>query len=288
VAVEIGLIKPEELKKVVVDSTVMPKAIAHPTDSKLLETSRDKLVEVAKANGITLKQTFEREGKHLTHKAGRYGHAKQYRRMRKVIKRQGTIVGRLSREIARKANALSEAVQEALMQPLGRANLIRLQVKQGKNTKGPKIYSWHAPEVSCIAKGKAKTPYEFGTKVGIATTARQNLIVGARSFPNNPFDGHTLAEQLEQATILMQDTVITPQTVYVDRGYRLKKEDRLPIRTLLPDMKRQMTEEERKLASRRQAIEPIIGHLKSDHRLDRCYLKGQTGDAIHAVLCAAG
>ena len=86
----------------------------------------------------------------------------------------------------------------------------------------------------------------------------------------------------------MQDTAITPQTVYVDRGYRLKKEDRLSIRTLLPDMKRQMTEEERKLASRRQAIEPIIGHLKSDHRLDRCYLKGQTGDAIHAVLCAAG
>ena len=86
----------------------------------------------------------------------------------------------------------------------------------------------------------------------------------------------------------MQDTAITPQTVYVDRGYRLKKKDRLPIRTLLPDMKRQMTEEERKLASRRQAIEPIIGHLKSDHRLDRCYLKGQAGDAIHAVLCAAG
>ena len=99
-----------------------------------------KLVEVAKANGIALKQTFEREGKYLTHKAGRYGHAKQFRRMRKVIKRQGTIVGRLSREIARKANTLSEAVQEALMQPLGRANRIRLQVKQGKNTKGPKIY----------------------------------------------------------------------------------------------------------------------------------------------------
>jgi transposase, IS5 family len=174
------------------------------------------------------------------------------------------------------------------MQPLGRANRIRLQVKQGKNAKGPKIYSWHAPEVSCIAKGKAKTPYEFGTKVGIATTARQNLIVGARSFPNNPFDGHTLAEQVEQATILMQDVAVVPETVYVDRGYRLKKEDRLPIRTLPPDMKHLVTEEERKLANRRQAIEPIIGHLKSDHRLDRCHLKGQTGDAIHAVLCAAG
>jgi transposase, IS5 family len=124
--------------------------------------------------------------------------------------------------------------------------------------------------------------------VGIAMTVRHNLIVGARSFANNPFDGHTLAEQIEQATILMQDVAVTPETVYVDRGYRLKREDRLPIRTLLPDMKRQMTEEERKLASRRQAIEPIIGHLKSDHRLDRCHLKGQTGDAIHAVLCAAG
>ncbi len=288
VAVEIGLIKPEELKRGIVDSTVMPKAIAYPTDSKLLETSREKLMEVAKANGITLKQTFEREGKQLTHKASRYGHAKQYRRMRKVMKRQGTIVGRLYREIARKANALSEAVQEALMQPLGRANRIRLQVKQGRNAKGPKIYSWHAPEVSCIAKGKAKTPYEFGTKMGIVMTARHNLIVGARSLVNNPFDGHTLAEQIEQATILMQDTATTPQTVYVDRGYRIKKEDRLPIRTLLPDMKHLMTEEERKLASRRQAIEPIIGHLKSDHRLDRCYLKGQTGDVIHAVLYAAG
>ncbi len=87
--------------------------------------------------------------------------------------------------------------------------------------------------------------------------------MGARSFPNNPFDGHTLAEQIEQATILMRDVVIAPQTVYADRGYRLKKEDRLPIRTLLTDMKRQMTEEERKLARRRQAIEPIIVKLKS-------------------------
>ena len=143
VAVEIGLIKPEELKKVVVDSAVMPKAIAYPTDSKLLETSRDKLVEAARANGITLKQTFEREGKHLTHKASRYAHAKQYRRMRKVIKRQGTIGGRLSREIARKANALSAAVQEALMQPLGKANRTRLQVKQGKNAKNTNGLSSH-------------------------------------------------------------------------------------------------------------------------------------------------
>lgn len=96
---------------------------------------------------------------------------------------------------------------------------------------------------------------------------------GSKKLSEQP-DGQTLAEQIEQVTILMQDVAVIPETVYVDRGYRLKKEDRLPIRTLLPDMNRQMTEEDRTLASRRQAIEPIIGHLKSDYRLDRCYLKG--------------
>ena len=88
-----------------------------------------KTITVAVETGLIkpeeLKQTSEREGKHLTHKACRYGHAKQFRRMRKVIKRQDNIVGRLSREIARKANALSAAVQEALMKPLGKANRIR-------------------------------------------------------------------------------------------------------------------------------------------------------------------
>ncbi len=178
--------RPEELKLVVVGSTVMPKAIAHPSDSKLLETSRDKLVQVAKANGIALKQTFERESKYLTHKAGRYGHAKQFRRMRKVITRQGTIVGRLSREIARKTNVLSEAVQEALMQPLGRANRIRLQVKQGKNTKGPKIYSWHAPKVSCIAKGKAKTPMSSAPRRALPQPQDRTSLLEPEAFRTTP------------------------------------------------------------------------------------------------------
>jgi IS5 family transposase len=112
--------------------------------------------------------------------------------------------------------------------------------------------------------------------------------VGARSFPNNLFYCHILPKQIEAATVLMKDMAVTPQTVYVDRGYRIKKKDRWPIRNLLPDMKRLMTKEEHKLAGRRQAIKPIIGHLKSDHRLYRYYFKGQTGDAIHAVNCAAG
>jgi IS5 family transposase len=141
--------------------------------------------------------------------------------------------------------------------------------------------------VSCITEGKTKTPYKFGTKVCIARTVRHNLIVSAKSFANYPFDRHTLSEQIEQATILLQDMAFAPQTVYVDRGCRLKKENRLFFSTLFPDKRRQMTEE-RKLASSLQDIELIINHLKSDHRLDTCYLKGQTRDAIHAVLCAAG
>src|SRR5690606_33252281 len=170
------LIKPQELSRVIVDSTVQEKAIAHPTDSRLLETARIKLVEAAKGAGIALKQTFAKEGEQLSRQAGRFAHARQFKRMRRAIKRQRTIVGRLAREIDRKAI-------------------------DGQ----PKLYAWHAPEVDCISKGKARRPYEFGVKVGIASTFKGNLIVGARAFHRNPYDGHTLSSQLEQATILMQD-----------------------------------------------------------------------------------
>jgi IS5 family transposase len=165
--------------------------------------------------------------------------------MRKAIKRQHTIVGRLRREIQRKATQLSLAVREALGEPLDKSGRI-LQQSVGKNRRNnitAKLYSWHAPEVQCINKGKSRTPYEFGAKVGIALTLKSNLIVGARSFEGNPYDGHTLYEQIEQ---------------------------------------------EIKLLSRRQAVEPIIGHLKEDHRMGRCHLKGEEGDRLHAVLCAAG
>jgi len=152
----------------------------------------------------------------------------------------------------------------------------------------PKLYAWHAPEVECIAKGKSRTPYEFGVKVGIAATLQHNLIVGAKTFVGNPFDGHTLREQLEQAAILMQDTGVRPTTAYVDLGYRGVDADNPDIAIKHRGKFKTLTAQERKLLKRRQAIEPIIGHLKSDHRMDRCHLKGEQGDRLHAVLCAAG
>lgn len=221
VAVELKLIKPQELSRVIVDSTVQEKAIAHPTDSRLLETARIKLVEAAKGAGIALKQTFAKEGEQLSRQAGRFAHARQFKRMRRAIKRQRTIVGRLAREIDRKANAIGQAVREALDEVLGKAQRIGAQSAQRKAIDGqPKLYAWHAPEVDCISKGKARRPYEFGVKVGIASTFKGNLIVGARAFHRNPYDGHTLSSQLEQATILMQDCAAAPETVFVDLGYR--------------------------------------------------------------------
>ena len=145
-----------------------------------------------------------------------------------------------------------------------------------------------AKTVECISKGKSRNPYEFGVKVGIATTLKGNLIVGARTFPGNPYDGHTLHEQVEQASILMQATGVRPQTVYVDLGYRGVDQANPDIAIKHRGRFKSLTDEERKNLKRRQAIEPIIGHLKADHRMDRCHLKGAQGDSLHAVLCAAG
>ena len=293
VAVELKLIKPQELTRVIVDSTVQHKAIAHPSDSRLLETARVKLVEAAKDAGIDLKQTFAKEGQHLSRKAGRYAHARQFKRMKRAIKRQRTVVGRLQRDIERKATAASTAIGAAVRQvqaeTLNKAQRIVAQSAQRKALDGQrKLYAWHAPEVDCMSKGKARTPYEFGVKVGIASTLHGNLIVGARAFHGNPYDGHTLAEQLEQATILMQDSAVKPMTAFVDLGYRGVDADNPEVHIVHRGKAKRISEQERKLLKRRQAIEPIIGQLKSDNRMDRCDLKGERGDRLHAVLCAPG
>ncbi|MGF6856524.1 hypothetical protein OKW29_005435 [Paraburkholderia sp. CI3] len=113
-------------------------------------------------------------------------------------------------------------------------------------------------------------------KGSLAITEKQGLIVGARAFPGNPYDGHTLAEQLEQTSILLQEVPGAPRakTALVDLGFRGKS--------------RTLSAPQRRWLKRRQAIEPIIGHVKQDHGMRRCWLKGQTGDALHAVLCAVG
>ena len=287
-AVNLKLIDQAALTSVIVDSTVQPKAVAYPTDSGLLETAREKVVEAAKAAGIALKQTFVKEGQRLQRKAGRYAHARQFKRMRGMIKRQRTIVGRLCREVVRKLDTAAGASINSIKAVLAKAQRIHTQTRTNAAKDGPKLYSWHAPEVECIGKGKARTPYEFGVKVSVTTTHSGNLIVGARAFAGNPYDGHTLHEQLEQASILMQDTGVSPTVVTTDLGYRGVDQDNPGITLIHRGKLRSLTAQQAKLLPRRQSIEPVIGHLKHDHGMARCHLKGSTGDRLHALLCVAG
>ncbi len=167
---------------------------------------------------------------------------------------------------------------------LERAKRIRTQQRHDKH----KLYALHAPEVECIGKGKAKKPYEFGVKVSLALTHRSGLMVGARSFPGNPYDGHTLAEQLEQTNKLLQDLGTKPKTAVVDLGFRGVDEACAPVQIIHRGKLKSLDQQQRRWLKRRQAVEPAIGHAKSDSRMDRCWLQGAEGDALHAVLCAAG
>jgi IS5 family transposase len=271
-----------ELSRVIVDTTVQEKAIAHPTDSRLLEVARRKLVRLCKRHELKLRQSYEREGPQLSRQAGRYAHAKQFKRMRKVIKRQRTVLGRVIRDIERKRGGWEQAIQAQLQPWLERAARLFQQRPQDKN----KLYALHAPEVECIGKGKARKPYEFGVKVGIAVTATQGLVVGARSFPGNPYDGDTLAEQLEQTRGLLQDLAVTPKVVIVDLGYRGREVE--GVQVIHRGKSKSLTRRQWRWVKRRQAVEPVIGHLKDDCGLRRCPLKGAQGDALHVIGCAAG
>jgi transposase, IS5 family len=288
-AVAMEAVKPKDLERVIVDTTVQEKAIAHPVDSRLLEIARHKVVSVAKRAGIQFKQTFAKEGKALRWRAGGYAHAKQFRRMRKVVNRQRTILGIVIREVQRKMQGAGfapnqpKAVSDLLMW-LERAERIRTQQRADKN----KLYALHAPEVECIGKGKARKPYEFGVKSAVVVSHKDGLMLGARTFPGNPYDGHILSAVLEQATNLTQDIALTLKHIVVDLGFRGVDADNPDKEIIHRGKFKRLSKQQKSWLKRRTAVEPAIGHLKSDHRMDRCWLKGALGDALHAISCAAG
>lgn len=278
-AVQIGLLKQSSVDQVIVDTTVMPKAVAYPTDSQLVERSRQHLVKVAKEHQISLRQNYNRQAPKLALQVGRYAHAGQYKRMRKAIKLLKTRVSRVYREVERKLQSIEQPSQAGVQDLLYRVNRILSQKVNDKN----KLYALHAPEVECISKGKARSPYEFGVKVSIATTLKEGLIVGRQAMPGNPWDGHTLKATLEQISSLTQHQ---PKQVIVDKGYKGVELDQVHI--LRSGQKRGITRRLKAMIKRRSAIEATIGHMKTDGRLSRNPLKGRVGDALHAVLCGAG
>lgn len=266
-----------DLQQITVDTTVQEKNITYPTDSKLLYTAIRKLVEAAKRHKIRLRQSYLRVGKREAIRASRYAHAKQFKRMQKQLRKLRTYVGRLIRDILRKANTIGED----LAQVLERAERLRSQGPRDSK----KLYSWHEPEVQCISKGKARQRYEFGQKVSLATTNRSNWIVGTLLLKNNPYDGHTLTKALETTESM---TGVRVTDAYVDKGYRGHGYTGLAKIHVAGSQKKNITRAERHRRRRRSAIEPKIGHLKSDHRMGRCFLTRLCGDATNAVLASAG
>ena len=279
VALETGTVKPTSLERVTVDTTVQPKAIAHPTDSRLYLKALLTLVGQAKKAGIKLRQSHTRLAKRAAMKAGRYAHAKQFKRMRRELKRLKTYLGRVFRDVCRKIDGHLDLAAR-FSELLGLVERLLAQKPNDSN----KLYSLHASEVVCISKGKAHKRYEFGCKVGIAATNREGLFIAAIAFEGNPYDGHTLKASAAKTEEM---TGVAIQRLYVDKGYRghdYGGEAKVMIsgkkRGLTPTMKREL--------KRRSAIEPMIGHAKNDGRLGRNYLLGTDGDKINALLAAAG
>ena len=209
-----GAVQDKSLERVAVDTTVMEKNIAHPTDARLYERAREKLVALAREAGVPLRQSYARLAPRLALQAGRYAHARQFRRMGKALRRLKGFVGRVRRNIqAWLSSVAAGPLRERILDALALTGRLLHQ-----RPKDPgKLYSLHEPEVDCISKGKARVRYEFGTKVSVAATLDGGFILGARSMPGNPYDGHTLAEALEQVEIL---TGRRPSLAVVDRGYR--------------------------------------------------------------------
>lgn len=286
VAAKTKALKPSELTAVVVDTTVQPKNVAHPTDAKLLNRARERLVRLAKEHGVVLRQSYARVGKFALIKQQRYAHAKQFKRANKPLRKLKTYLGRVMRDIRRKT-AANEALKAVFAHPLSLGFRV---LTQKKRQEGPKVYALHAPEVECIGKGKAHKPYEFGVKVSVATTVSPSkggqFIVHAKALPGNPYDGHTLETVLPSIEAI---TGATLSRILADAGYKghnAPKEHKFRVYT--QGQKRGVTPAIKRLMRRRAAVEPVIGHCKNDHRLGRNFLAHRQGDAINAVLAAAG
>jgi IS5 family transposase len=278
-----GALTKSHLERVTVDTTVQEKNVAHPTDTQLVLTALQALVKLAKKSGIKLRQTYARTAKWAALRAGRLLHRGRYKAGMREIKWLKIRLGRVIRDIKRKI-ADDGARQELFAVSLARAEAIRTQGVGGPN----RLYSFHAPEVECIAKGKAHKRFEFGVKVSVAVTNALapggQFVVGGLALAGNPYDGHTLAKQLEQTTRI---TGVEIQRCYVDQGYKGHDAPN-PEKVFISRQKQGLTPTIKRELKRRSAVEPVIGHLKNDGHMGRCFLKGPEGDAINAILAAAG
>jgi len=270
-----------EENEMCIDTTVQEKNITFPTDAKQYRKIHAQLLKVARKEGISLPRTYEKEVRKLKQHTRFASHPKNRKRARHAVKRLKTISGRLLREIQRRMDL------EQLAYYAEKMALYQRMLDQKRGDKN-KLYSLHEPHVYCMSKGKAHQRYEFGTKASITTTRDSGIIIGALAFEKNMFDGHTVPGVLVQINRLIKRV---PATGIGDRGYRGKSKVK-DTQIVTPKPARKNASKEaialaRKRFRRRAGIEPVIGHLKSDHRLKRNFLKGFEGDQINLLMAAA-
>jgi IS5 family transposase len=286
VATRSGAAKPADFRQVIIDTTVQEKAIAFPTDARLMHRARERLVRLAEQTGVRLRQSYARVGKLALIRYQRYAHAKQFKRARRMLKRVRTMLGCVIRDVTRKIKGQPE--RECVFALA--LSLARRVKDQRQRERGRKVYSLHAPEVECIGKGKAHKPYEFGVKVSVATTLNRSkggqFVAHVKALPGNPYDGHTLATVIPD----MEQTIGTElERIITDAGYKghnAPKEKRFQV--YVAGQKRGLSPTIKRAFRRRAAVEPVIGHLKAEHRMGRNHLAHRAGDAINAMLAAVG
>jgi IS5 family transposase len=279
VAVEKKFVTQKELSQVVVDTTVQEKNITFPTDAKLLSRAIIKLGKLARLHGIELRQSYARKAKQWARKASGYGAAKQYGRLKRCNQDLKNWLGRILRDIEKKRG--NKAFSPKFLQMIELANKLLVQEKNTPK----KVYSLHEPEVCCIGKGKERIRYEFGQKAAIVKTNSRNWVVNVEDLSDNPYDGHTLAVSISGAEKI---TKVTVTEADVDRGYRKHDYKGPAVIRIAGSSNKGLSWSEKKRKRRRSSVEPVIGHLKSDHRLDRCFLKGRIGDKLNLIGSAAG
>lgn len=269
-------------KEVLIDTTVQEKNITYPTDAKLQKKVIEKCRKIAKEEGIKLRQSYKRKLKQLMIDQRFHNHPKRKKKANAAARKIKVIAGRVFRDLERKLDSQSKAQYEDLFG-------IFSQLLSQERTSKDKIYSIHQPHVKCIAKGKEAKKFEFGNKSSIVKTRTSGIIVGAMAFSENIYDGDTLEPQLEQTERL---TGRKPKAGIVDRGYRGRKlinGTKIIIPKKLPaSATRYQIQKIRKFFRSRAGIEPIIGHLKQDHRMSRNFLLDDDGDKINTLLAAAG
>ena len=268
-----ALLPQKLLRNVNVDTTVQEKSITFPTDTKLCHRMRIKLVFAAKKRGFKLRQTYMRVGKKASVIQSRYAHACQMKRARKAFKKVKSYLARVTRDILRQADLRCDPELRCLIDQAQRL------LRQEKDTP-KKLYSLHAPEVECIAKGKAHKRYEFGCKVSVVTTCKEPWVLSMLAHPDNPYDGATLTACLNKAQAHAGSKI---ESVFVDKSYRGKDYHPFGVNVFISGRKH-LPLRLKNLLKGRSGIEPIIGHLKNDHRLGRNYLLGKLGDSINAIL----